>query len=80
MSVSLTQYGRYGLFSRQTVLPLTKGPAVPAAARRFMQYVEASPSPFHATASSVAMLEQAGFTKLHEHQSWDEKLYLGGRY
>ncbi|KAL4400209.1 aminopeptidase [Malassezia pachydermatis] len=45
-----------------------------------MQYVEASPSPFHATASSVAMLEQAGFTKLHEHQSWDEKLYLGGRY
>lgn len=54
--------------------------SVPAAALRFLQYVEASPSPFHATASSVAMLERAGFTQLHESQSWDEKLYVGGRY
>ena len=59
---------------------LNRGPAVPAAARRFLQYVAASPSPFHATASSVSMLEEAGFTKLHEHQSWNDKLYVGGRY
>lgn len=62
------------------MLALQKGPAVPSAALRFLKYVEASPSPFHATASSVAMLEKAGFTQLHEHQSWDEKVYLGGRY
>ena len=59
---------------------LNRGPAVPAAARCFLQYVAASPSPFHATASSVSMLEEAGFTKLHEHQSWNDKLYVGGRY
>lgn len=64
----------------QTILPLNKGPAIPAAAQRFLKYVEASPTPFHATASSVAMLEHAGFVQLHEHQSWDEKLFLGGRY
>ncbi|WFD25419.1 aspartyl aminopeptidase [Malassezia nana] len=58
-----------------TILPLNKGPAIPAAAQRFLKYVEASPTPFHATASSVAMLEHAGFVQLHEHQSWDEKLY-----
>lgn len=53
---------------------------MPAAARRFLQFVDASPTPFHATASCVAMLENAGFRKLHEHQSWNEKLYVGGRY
>ena len=53
---------------------------MPAAARRFLQFVEASPTPFHATASCVAMLENAGFRKLHEHQTWNEKLYVGGRY
>lgn len=53
---------------------------MPASALRFLKYVEASPTPFHTVASSVAMLEHAGFTKLHEHQPWDEMLFLGGRY
>ncbi|WFD18160.1 aspartyl aminopeptidase [Malassezia caprae] len=46
-----------------TVLPLSKGPAIPAAAQRFLKFVEASPTPFHATASSVAMLENAGYQR-----------------
>lgn len=61
-------------------MQLATGASVPAVAKRFMNYVEASPTPFHATASSVAVLEKAGFTKLHESQAWDGKLEQGGRY
>lgn len=60
-------------------MSLVKGPSLPKAARGFLQYVEASPTPFHATATSVAMLEKAGFEQLHETLPWD-KLRLGGRY
>ena len=50
------------------------------AALRFLKYVEASPTPFHAVATSVARLEAAGFTRLHEHRDWRGSVHRGGKY
>lgn len=50
------------------------------AALRFIKYVDASPTPFHAVASSVARLESAGFTKLHENKDWRGAVRRGGKY
>ena len=66
--------------SPQTAMQFAAGPAVPSAALRFIKYVEASPSPFHAAATSAAVLEKAGFTKLHESQPWDGRVHRGGKY
>ncbi|PWN99913.1 putative aspartyl aminopeptidase [Tilletiopsis washingtonensis] len=55
-------------------------PAELAAARRFLQYVDASPTPFHATATTAAALEAAGFERLQEQQLWDGKVRKGGKY
>ena len=35
-----------------------------AAARRFLEYVDASPTPFHAVATTSAMLDAAGFERV----------------
>ncbi|EPQ29171.1 uncharacterized protein PFL1_03458 [Pseudozyma flocculosa PF-1] len=51
-----------------------------AAARRFLRYVDASPTPFHAAATSAAMLEAAGFVRLTESQLWDGAVKRGGKY
>ncbi|KAN0060290.1 hypothetical protein ACQY0O_007619 [Thecaphora frezii] len=51
-----------------------------AAAHRFLRYVDASPTPFHAAATSAAMLEAAGFTRLKESQLWDGAIQRGGKY
>ena len=51
------------------------------AARRFISYVNASPTPFHAVKSSINRLEKAGFVKLHETDAnWDAALKGGGRF
>jgi len=52
----------------------------PEAAKRFLEYVDASPTPFHATATSARMLEEAGFVKLKEDQVWDGNVEAGGKY
>ncbi|BGP36870.1 hypothetical protein JCM10449v2_000772 [Rhodotorula kratochvilovae] len=52
-----------------------------APARRFLEYVDASPTPFHAVANCVTKLEQAGFARLHERDSWaNGKVARGGKY
>lgn len=51
-----------------------------AAARRFLKYVDASPTPFHAVATSSQMLEAAGFERVKEHDLWDKKVQQGGKY
>lgn len=61
-------------------LPTASGPPAPAAAQRFLRFVDASPTPFHATATAVAMLEQAGFKRLKEQQVWDGLVEKGGKY
>jgi len=49
-----------------------------ADAAKFVRYVDASPSPYHATAAAVAELESAGFTRLSERDSW--AIEAGGKY
>ncbi|CAD6927979.1 unnamed protein product [Tilletia controversa] len=62
------------------IAPLTKGPSPPPAALRFLRYVDASPTPFHATAVSARMLQDAGFERLRESEPWEGKVKKGGRY
>lgn len=52
----------------------------PELARRFLQYSDRSPTPFHAVATSARMLEQAGFRKLREADVWDGAVERGGKY
>lgn len=40
-------------------------------ARRMIDFIDASPSPYHACASAARMLEKAGFTRLVEVDAWD---------
>lgn len=43
-----------------------------------LEYLQASPTPFHATAELARQLDKAGFTELREGDAW--KLEAGGRY
>ncbi len=44
----------------------------------FIRFLNASPTPYHATANLVKILENAGFTRLDEAEEW--KLTAGGKY
>ncbi len=46
--------------------------------RSLLDYLQRSPTPFHATRELADRLSQAGFETLNESQSW--KLQAGGRY
>ncbi|GAA5934170.1 hypothetical protein JCM3775_006925 [Rhodotorula graminis] len=50
-----------------------------APARNFLSFVDASPTPFHAVANCVAKLEKAGFSRLHERDSWADKIKPGSK-
>jgi aspartyl aminopeptidase len=52
----------------------------PEMALKFLEYSDASPTPFHAVATSVKMLEEAGFTRLTESAVWDGGVEKGGKY
>ncbi|KAL8286792.1 hypothetical protein RQP46_004320 [Phenoliferia psychrophenolica] len=54
--------------------------AAPAPALRFLDFVNAAPTPFHAVHESVVRLEKAGYTRLHERDSWAQEIKLGGKY
>lgn len=47
-------------------------------ARALLDFIDASPSPWHAVAASQLALQAAGYKLLHEYETW--KLKLGGRY
>lgn len=53
-------------------------PTAPTSVRDLLDYLDASPTPWHAVASAVAMLEAAGFQPLQETARW--QLAAGGRY
>lgn len=40
------------------------------AARKLLEFIDASPSPYHAVATSAAILRDAGFVELDERDSW----------
>ncbi|KAK1971519.1 aminopeptidase I zinc metalloprotease [Colletotrichum sublineola] len=54
--------------------------APPAAALDFVDFVNASPTPYHACATAAARLEKAGFRKIKERDSWNSVLHPGGKY
>ena len=47
-------------------------------AQDLLQFIDASPSPFHAVASAVKRLKNHQFIQLQESEKWD--LQIGGRY
>lgn len=49
-------------------------------ARRFIDFVNAAPTPFHAVHEGVKRLEMAGFERLRERETWTGRLKVGGRY
>ncbi|RWA07650.1 hypothetical protein EKO27_g7451 [Xylaria grammica] len=54
--------------------------APPKAALDFLEFVNASPTPYHAVHESVARLEKAGFTLVKERDNWSSTLKPGGKY
>ena len=49
-------------------------------AKEFLSFVDASPSPFHVCKTASNLLEQAGFTRLHEDTPWKEALTPGKQH
>ncbi|KAK0646393.1 aspartyl aminopeptidase-like protein [Cercophora newfieldiana] len=54
--------------------------APPKSAADFVDFVNASPTPYHAVATSASLFEAAGFTKIKERDSWASKVKPGGKY
>ncbi|CED82722.1 aspartyl aminopeptidase [Phaffia rhodozyma] len=51
-----------------------------AAALKFVDFVNASPTPYHAVAKAVARLDKAGFTKISESSDWSKIIKPGKGY
>jgi hypothetical protein len=52
----------------------------PEAALRFLSFVNASPTPFHAVHNAIVRLEKAGFQKVLEKDAWEDSVQPGGKY
>ncbi|OAA80669.1 aspartyl aminopeptidase [Akanthomyces lecanii RCEF 1005] len=50
------------------------------AALDFVDFVNASPTPYHAVAAAVEILEKAGFQQIHERDPWASSVRPGGKY
>ncbi|OAX42203.1 peptidase M18, aminopeptidase I [Rhizopogon vinicolor AM-OR11-026] len=55
-------------------------PSGSEAAKRFLGFVNASPTPFHAVHNASARLEASGFKKIREADDWDKILQPQGKY
>ncbi|KAI8385029.1 peptidase M18 [Radiomyces spectabilis] len=55
-------------------------PSVPEEAREFLDFVNASPSPFHATHEAAERLRKAGFKEIKERDSWNGTIERNGKY
>ncbi|KAJ3552716.1 hypothetical protein NM688_g4008 [Phlebia brevispora] len=65
------------LYSHQTMMLSQAGPE---AAARLINFVNASPTPFHAVQTAADRLKKAGFQKIRETDEWDHVLQAGGKY
>ncbi|KAI6365376.1 hypothetical protein MCOR25_005389 [Pyricularia grisea] len=54
--------------------------APPKSAHEFLDFVNASPTPYHAVATSASLLEKAGFELIKERDNWSHSLRPGGKY
>jgi aspartyl aminopeptidase len=54
--------------------------APPKSAFEFLDFVNASPTPYHAVAESARLLDAAGFTKIQERDNWASTVKPGGKY
>ncbi|EKD19112.1 uncharacterized protein L3040_007225 [Drepanopeziza brunnea f. sp. 'multigermtubi'] len=54
--------------------------AAVAKANDFIDFVNDSPTPYHAVQSSIQRLTAAGFTEIKERDSWNSTLQPGGKY
>ncbi|KAL2123961.1 hypothetical protein VTJ04DRAFT_326 [Mycothermus thermophilus] len=54
--------------------------APPQSALDFLDFVNASPTPYHAVASSAALFDAAGFTRIQERDDWASAVKPGGKY
>ncbi|KAJ8523458.1 hypothetical protein ONZ45_g53 [Pleurotus djamor] len=52
----------------------------PEAATKFLKFVNASPTPFHAVQNAASRLDNAGFQKLREKDNWEKDVKPGGKY
>jgi aspartyl aminopeptidase len=75
--VALTLHVARGLSS---LPPLTKTSDHLPLANKCMQYIDQSPDPFHAVATSEKMLAAAGFKELDDKEPYSGKLVPGGKY
>ncbi|KAI0834442.1 peptidase [Hypoxylon sp. FL0890] len=74
--------------SSRTISPLIKHQfgtipcrmAPPKSALDFLDFVNASPTPYHAVRSSIERLEKAGFSPVKERDNWSSTLRPGGKY
>ena len=51
---------------------MTAGMAVASSVQPLLDYLAASPSPYHAVANAAAMLLDAGFARLDERAAWTD--------
>ncbi|RUP49756.1 peptidase M18 [Jimgerdemannia flammicorona] len=54
--------------------------SIPADARHFLDFVNASPSPFHAVHEAAQRLKKAGFVEIKERNSWEGEVRPNGKY
>ncbi|KAM3515182.1 hypothetical protein MY11210_001194 [Beauveria gryllotalpidicola] len=54
--------------------------APPKAALDFVDFVNASPTPYHAVATAAEIFEKAGFQQIHERDAWASSVRPGGKY
>ncbi|CAL3964732.1 unnamed protein product [Diplocarpon coronariae] len=57
-----------------------KSSAAIAQANDFIDFVNESPTPYHAVHSAIKRLTAAGFTEIRERDSWSSTLQAGGKY
>lgn len=78
---SITRISRSNTFgSRRNFSATSFDMAPPKSAQEFLDFVNASPTPYHAVASSVTRLEAAGFKAIKERDNWSSELHPGGKY
>jgi len=50
------------------------------AAKKLVNFLNESPTPFHATQNAAIRLEESGFKKIVEIENWEKYLVAGGKY